>query len=71
MLALARDGEAGRDSGFGSKRVKDLDTCSGRGLGPCLGEDELDMLVICRVCTCPRSASFGKFTDEVGEGRAV
>ena len=49
VLALARDGEGGREAGLGSKRVKDLDTWRGRGLGACVGEEELDMLMICRV----------------------
>ena len=49
VLALARDGDGGREAGFGSKRVKDLETCRGRGLGACVGEEELDMLMICRV----------------------
>lgn len=49
VLALARDGEGGREAGFGSRRVKDLDTWRGRGRGACVGEEELDMLMICRV----------------------
>lgn len=58
VLARARDGEAGRDSEFGSRRVKERETCKGRGLGACLGEDELDM-AICRDGT-RRQVSAGK-----------
>jgi hypothetical protein len=44
VLARAREGEAGRDSGLGSRRVKERETWRGRGLGACFGEDELDIV---------------------------
>jgi hypothetical protein len=72
VLALARDGEGGREAGFGSKRVNDLDTWRGRGLGVWVGEEELDMLTICRVDgTCRIPASFRKSRQTSEEGRSV
>jgi hypothetical protein len=71
VLALARDGDGGREAGFGSKRVKDLETWRGRGLGACVGEDELDMLMICRVGgTCRIPASSGKSRQTSERGRS-
>lgn len=72
VLALVRDGDGGREAGFGSRRVKDLDTWRGRGRGACVGDEELDMLMICRVVVLlSKTGELWKLTAVVGDGKKL